>query len=318
MFSFAKSKVGLILLSSILSAVLFIGTFEIISNILYYRWKADFDNYGWFGKITIPSPNPVLMWEYRPYGENEGIKTNRYGFRDLDYESTAKPENTLRVAFAGDSVTLGMGVELEETFVRQFEIEAGQLELQYQVQALDFAVDGYNTPQIYEMIRTKVLGFSPDIVVYAMCMNDFDFTQASGDKILYFQKPKSFFLMTAEKAYRRLIGGDFHEYFFHKNKDEVFEKILEMRDLLEQEGVVFRVVLLPIFSGTFQNYPLEEMNKEIGVFLEENDIQYLDLLEAFEESGELPAYYAPGVWHPNVTGHRFIARQLAPWVLLDY
>ena len=122
------------------------------------------------------------------------IKTNRYGFRDLDRESTAKPDGTFRIVFAGDSVTLGVGIPLETTFVRRFEMEANQMESQYRIQALNFAVDGYNTPQICEMIRSKVMSFSPDKVVYVMCLNDFDFELSSGDKILYFRKPRSFLL----------------------------------------------------------------------------------------------------------------------------
>ena len=110
LLSFAKTKIGLLLLSSTITTVLFVGAFELVKNVKYYRWKADFDNYGWFGKLTIPSPNPVLMWEYRPNGEVKQIKTDRYGFRNLDSESAPKPDNTYRIAFAGDSVTLGLGM----------------------------------------------------------------------------------------------------------------------------------------------------------------------------------------------------------------
>lgn len=317
--SFAKSKLGLVLFSSLFSLILLIAAFELISTISYYRWKEDFDNAGWFGKITVPSENPMLMWEYRPYGKNEvvGIEVNRYGFRDLDYESTAKPENTHRVAFAGDSVTLGASVRFEETFVRQFEAEAAQLALPEQLQALNFSVDGYNTIQVAELIRARVLAFSPDTVVYVMCMNDFDFTQSSGDKTRYFHKPKSFFVEVLEKAYRRVqswFGGDFHEYFFRKNKAAVFESILELQTLLAEQNVDFRVLVLPVFPASFAEYPLEAMHQEIDAFLLENNIEYLDLLPAFQASGQSPGYYAPGIWHPNPIGHQFIAQNIAAWL----
>lgn len=317
--SFAKTKFGMVLLSSTITTVLFVGVFEIVKNVKYYRWRADFDNYGWFGKITIPSPNPVLMWEYRPNGEIKQLKTDRYGFRNLDYESVGKPDNTYRIAFAGDSVTLGLGVSREQTFVNQFEIAARQIELQYTVQALNFAVDGYSTPQILEMIRTKVLNFSPDNVVYVMCLNDFDFTQSSGSKVRYFRKPKSFFLSEIEKTYQRFYRGDFHQYHFDKNKSVVFQSILDMRETLQQEDISFQVVILPIFPDppvTLENYPVVDIHTEIGAFLQRNGIQYLDLREAFTESGELPRYYASDTWHPNVKGHKFIAKQLLPAVQL--
>jgi len=71
---------------------------------------------------------------------------------------------------------------------------------------------------------------------------------------------------------------------------------------------------LPI---TFENYPILDMHMEIATFLQQNGIQFIDLREAFTESQELPRYYASDTWHPNIKGHKFIAKQLLPLVLLD-
>ena len=117
-----------------------------------------------------------------------------------------------------------------------------------------------------------------------------------------------------------MLGGDFHQYHFRKNKNVVFQNILDMREMLERQGSSFQVVILPIFPYfpvTFDNYPLLDMHNEIGMFLKENGIRFLDLHEAFTKSEKLPRYYAPDVWHPNVNGHRFIAQQLLHSVLLD-
>jgi lysophospholipase L1-like esterase len=316
--SLAKTKLGLILLSSTVSMAILVGVFETIENIRYYRWRKNFDNFGWFGRITVPSPNPVLMWEYRPYGEFKELKMNRYGFRDRDYDSTAKPENIYRLAFIGDSVTLGVRVSADQTFVRQFEAAANQVASRYIVQALNFAVDGYGTPQIYEMLRTKALDFAPDKVIYVLCLNDFDFGESSGLKILYFRKPRSFLLPRLETVYQRLRGGDYHAYHFRKNKKAVYQNILDMKALLHREAISFQIVVLPVFPRTtagFADYPLRDMHKEIGEFLRENGIRYVDLLDAFTEEGKPPRSYASDIWHPNAEGHLFIARKLLPSAL---
>lgn len=313
--SFAKSSFGLLLLSTTICVVLLAGTYEAVENIRYHRWKRNFDK---IGLLAVRSPNPVLMWEYRPYAEWQKLKINRYGFRDRDYESMAKPANTYRVAFIGDSITLGLFVAVEETFVRQFEAAANQGVLLHKVQALNFGIDGYNTPQVYEMLRTRVLDFAPDEIVYVLCLNDFDFEDSSGTKILYFQKPASFVLAALEEVYRhriyqQLLGGDFHLYHFKKNKQIVFQKILEMKAILEAESIRFQVVVLPVFHETatdFREYPLRGMHKEIGTFLHANGIQYFDLLEAFTEQPKPPKFYAHDIWHPNPEGHRLIAQNL--------
>lgn len=314
------SKLSALLLSTIVTLVLLVGAYELFKNVEYSRWKEDFDNFGWLGKITVPSENPTLLWEYRPYGKHGGTRTNRYGFRDRDYRSTAKDANTFRIAFAGDSITLGMGVRLRETYFRLFEVAADNNRAQRRIQALGFAVDGYNTPQIVEMVRTKVLSFSPDRVVYVMCANDFDFAESSGEKMRYFRKPRSFFLERLDKVVRNLRGGDFHLYHFEKNKTEVFRHILDLKGLLERERIGFQLVLVPIFPAsplTFDDYPLEDMHRAVAEFARENAISFLDLKEGFAATGRLPSDYALDVWHPNAEGHRVIAERLVPFVLAE-
>jgi len=311
--SFFKTNLGLVLVSSTASALLLAGAFELIENIRYFFWRKRFDNFGWFGKLTVRSANPMLMWEYRPYGQFEQVKTNRYGFRDLDFASTNKPRGIYRFAFIGDSVTLGMRVDIEETFVRQFEAAANQLALQQPVQALNFAVDGYNTPQIHEMLRTKTLAFQPDKVVYMLCMNDFDFEESSGMKIRYFRKPQSFLLLNLERTYYKLSGGEFYYHHFRKNRTIVFKHLLDMSTMLQREHIAFQVVILPVFkpeATDFGNYPLGRMHQEITDFLEKSGIQYLDLLDAFATQERPPKFYAFDTWHLNANGHTFIAQML--------
>ena len=105
----------LLAVSSFCIAILTLAVgYELVERVRYERWRASYDNGGNFGRITIPSPNPVLMWEYKPYGERPDrpvVRTNRWGFRERDYDRLEKPEGTDRIAFIGDSVTLGFYVE---------------------------------------------------------------------------------------------------------------------------------------------------------------------------------------------------------------
>lgn len=305
-----SQNVCLSMAAAVVAIILIIVVFESIENIRYARWRASYDNGGWLGRVTVPSDNPVLMWEYRPYGEFEQYKMNRYGFRDFDYSSMNKPDNTLRIAFAGDSITLGYKVNADETLERQFEIEANNIHSQQMINALNFGVDAYGTPQVYEMIRTKVLNFSPDEVVYVMCFNDFDFTEHS-TKMRYFKKPKSFLLRRIEHFYMKARKIDYHLYYFQKNKDIVFQSLINMRDILKLKAVNFMVVIVPPFYKTsLNNYPLLQMHEDIRGFLEKNKIKYFDLLETFYGNGESPVRYAFDVWHPNADGCKKIAKQI--------
>jgi lysophospholipase L1-like esterase len=290
---------------------LFALVFEVVENVKYERWKREYDNFGWFGRITVASSNAELMWEYRPYGEFENIRTNRYGFRDEDYESEEKPRDVYRIAFVGDSVTLGLGVEAEETFVARFQVLAERSQLESAVQAMNFGVDGYNTVQIHELLVAKVARFSPDEVVYAMSLNDFDLREASGKKVRYFRKPKSFFTEEMERAYRYLFRLEYHRYFFEKNQETVFDYVLRMKRFADREGIGFQVAILPIFpwdKGGFDDYELADVNARISAYLMDHEVRCLDLLDAFRQQGRVPGYFTDqSVWHPNAKGHEIIA-----------
>ena len=228
------------------------------------------------------------------------FSTNEFGFRQLKNVSIAKPGNVRRIAFVGDSVTLGREVEFNRIFSEIFRgiVDAGLSSPQ--IESLNFGIDGYNTPQIAELLFTSVFQFSPDVVIYSLCLNDFDFEEASGNKIKFFNKLKSFFLRALTGALKRVIANDYHSYYYQKNKHVVFRTISEMHRQTLQRGAEFYVVILPVFKGdrigrtgrvyryelaSFEKYPLPDMHREITWALKNRDIRVFDLLPDFVRSG---------------------------------
>ena len=125
--SVLRGNLILALASALVTLVLFVLGYETWQSARYRCWRARYDNKGWLGTLTRAVERSVLMWEYRPHGSHRGIETNRYGFRERDFDSPRKPEGVFRVAFVGDSVTLGLGVAAEQTFERLAEREARAL-----------------------------------------------------------------------------------------------------------------------------------------------------------------------------------------------
>jgi lysophospholipase L1-like esterase len=314
--------------SAIIACALFVGAYEIYQSHRYNEWKSAYTRMiQQHDTLTVPSPNGLLMWEYRPHGEfydpelKYQIRTNSFGFRDVEYESRKKEKQLVRVAFIGDSVTLGLKVSEENTFVRLFEKLARDAYPSWRIQAMNFGIDGYHVMQIHELVRTKILRFSPDKVVYVMCLNDFDFEDASGKKMLYFKRPNSFILQKLEHLYKRLSQKDYHRYYFERNKQTAFLYFLKMHDLLKREGIRFQIALLPIFEKTddgFKNYPLKDLHRQIGNFLAEHKVEAVDLIENFATQDKAPGFYAHDIWHPNEAGHRFIAQHLLRPVLQSF
>ena len=95
------------------------------------------------------------------------------------------------------------------------------------VEALNFGVGGYNTVQVAELTCTDVLAFDPDLVVYALHLNDFDFDDASGALIEYYERPVSLFLEWSRLRLRpqRRDGEGYYDFHFRLNRDTAFDEI---------------------------------------------------------------------------------------------
>lgn len=316
-------KVKLAIASITLVFTMCVALYETFEHLRYFSWRRAYEaGTDWHGNVTIPSQNKALVWEYRPNSSYRELRINRFGFRDRNYETGAKPVGVYRLGFVGDSVTLGLGVDEESIYVRQFERRANAaMPVGLRVQTLNFGIDGYNALQVSELLRTRVALFEPDHVTYVMSLNDFNLGASTGEKLGYFRKPRSFFLLNFKTLYTRLsvIGKPFltdtelHRWWFHMGEAPVFSAIDEMRRWLATRHVQFDVAVVPIFlfsESTFESYPLADVHAEIRLKCEKMGIRAIDLLEAFRQRGAAPRETALDIWHPNAKGHMVIAEQL--------
>ena len=125
------------------------------------------------------SNNPLLVYELKANYRDENPdyfdrlpSTNSHGQRDRERQ-WAKPPNVTRILVLGDSVTVGDGIrDLNDTIPRQLE----QLLAEQQVEVLNMGVTGYCTASEVELLKTKGLKYSPDLVVVLFVENDFQHT----------------------------------------------------------------------------------------------------------------------------------------------
>ncbi|MGE4607230.1 MAG: SGNH/GDSL hydrolase family protein, partial [Myxococcota bacterium] len=118
------------------------------------------------------SENPILEYELRPGSSYEGVTINSSGFRDREY-TREKPPGVFRIAAIGDSVSFGLWVPQHASYPRQLEVllnDRAAPNARFEV--LNFGVTGYNVTQVVERLRTLVLDYDPDLIVYGYVLND--------------------------------------------------------------------------------------------------------------------------------------------------
>lgn len=97
------------------------------------------------------------------------LTTNSQGFRGTKEYSLKKPLNVYRIIVLGDSLTLGYGVEDEETFSAVLE---KRLSSAKPSEAINMGVSGFGTAEELIQLREVGLDYNPDLVILAYFTND--------------------------------------------------------------------------------------------------------------------------------------------------
>ncbi len=108
------------------------------------------------------------------------LETNSLGLRDSEHHFKKEP-GTYRILLLGDSMSMAEGVELEETYIKQFDKLVNHRSEEKHIETINMAIRGYGNDQevvLFERIGHK---FHPDLVILAFFEgNDFDDNRQGG------------------------------------------------------------------------------------------------------------------------------------------
>ena len=101
------------------------------------------------------------------------METNSIGLRDREYGD--KKDNTFRILVLGDSITFGLGVELEDTYPKQLETILGLRNDGKKYEVINAGVMGYGTDHEFYYLEEWGAKLKPDLVIVGFYVgNDVD------------------------------------------------------------------------------------------------------------------------------------------------
>jgi lysophospholipase L1-like esterase len=272
---------------------------------------------------TRASNDPILLYELDP----DHPLNNSHGFRDREF--TVRPAPGMkRVAVIGDSVAMGAGVAVSESFpsvLNRMFVEAGE-----PVEVYNFGVTGYNTEQEFRLLKTRAIHYHPDFVLWVYHPNDpadAVLDNANGDLGKYYVRPdcqlcfavNRFFYFKGKQIHTLIHGiqeADWHEKIHFWKRDKIKRDLAEIRDWLSARDLPWLVIVIPVWpqpGDTFDPYYLIRSTLDMGVLLDELQIPYIDLFEFFRTRE--PTQYQIEIedeWHPNAAGHAAVAEYVYP------
>ena len=254
---------------------------------------------------------------------------NSLGFRDREHAHEARA-GTYRILVLGDSIGEGLRIEEDERiFPRRLEARLRAFGLDAEV--LNFSVNGYNTLQEVETLKEKGLGFRPDLVLVAYCLND---TSSMDGGILAALRASDGFAsgstinaarltpwLGRSALYRflryRVFDSDHPPADDHLlDRDSVAAALEELHRLAELEGFAVLVAVFPRLDALLEPYPFQEEHGRVRTRASDHGFATLDLMPAFLEcarGGNGPVGF--DAFHPTERGHECAAAALAERVL---
>jgi lysophospholipase L1-like esterase len=279
-------------------------------------------------QVKVRDPQPDLGHRHRPNAESQlmgaTVRTNAQGFRGPALSETAAP-GTARIAFVGDSITLGWGVAEQETFAHRV-IETLRKSGR-KVDGFNQGVGNLNTTQELALLRKSGLAMKPDIIVLSYFINDAE-PMPRYDTSSWLAEHSAAWIVVDYRLDTVLRGmgetPDWKRYYRDLYKPEAAgwqatQKALAGFGALAREtGTKLIVFNIPELRE-LKPYPFADISKQVLSLVERDGVKGVDLLPSVE------ALDPPSLWvtvpdpHPNGRANEAFAGAMVPEItkLLD-
>ena len=277
---------------------------------------------GWVMRISQteagnPMPNKFHQFELAPSKHVEfmgaEVSTNRWAMRDRDYDKK-KPPGTYRVALLGSSISMGWGVEDDESYENLLEDRingehAGQRYERFEF--LNFSVPGYADFQKLSMFE-RALEFEPDVILWEMHATGYTWMVNHLSRVVSLNVPIPYPDLR-ELLEANGINTGTSGLTIRSKLRELGPKLLSwiwdrMQRECERRGIRLQVVILP----RADQIRLDEAQlAAMADYAHRAGLPVLDLSKAFRKvTVRSTVAITPGDAHPNAYGHRLLADEL--------
>ena len=314
--------------------IFFLFLLVIFLHIFIYDEKLDYKNKPNFhGKFSGQLFNSVE------------INVNSLGFRDYEFDLEKTPD-IYRIMVVGDSITFGAGVELEDTYVKETERLLLHSNLRPS-QLINAGVSGYHFEHYNLFIKDNVNKFHPDHIIVGFCINDIRPRDVVRQRYIVrathrlpldsmikhnvkriIKKSPSFQLFSHlifSTKYKRQnynamwitqVNMSWQNEILLRKLEDMFK---EVSHFTKEKGIRFSIIIFPEMNQLIDPKKYSASRDSLLRFLNDLDIDHLDLYDTFGKKEDFSKYYLKGdSVHFTVEGHRIIAEELKKFLVENY
>ena len=248
--------------------------------------------------------------------KDASFKTNAAGLRDKEY-ALEKDSTTLRMALLGASYEQGAGVANNQTFeaVLEDSLNAQVAGKPYDaVEILNFAIGGFSPVQNVTVASEKMVAFGLDVVMYAMYSTEERRMLMQMENIVQQGRELPYPFMTdliEQVGAKPEMEKEEIRALLDPHKEEVLAWSFEQIAQTSRENGITPVALMMPTTREIKKGIEPEWKEKLMKMTEAAGFINIDMEGAYGEMEELDVALAVYDQHPNVLGHRLLARRLS-------
>lgn len=272
-------------------------------------------------------------------GKKYKAQTNSLGLREREL-SFDKDDKFYKLLFLGDSITFGVGVEVDATFVRLVEklLNSSKDFADKRSKTINAGVAGAGTIHEISLLRDIGIRYHPDIVVLNFFLNDIILispedvqeVKDSWERVYFKHKiPVSLKNFLARSELFNLLKTGYRNLFIKMGfidvprtdwgfwgsslKDGYYDKfreyIKEIKELGDKEGFKLVIVCFPNYFQVEAKFPDNIPQQRLSAIAQAEDVPFLDLLPVLKDKRKATTLYLDWA-HLSPEGHQFVAEKM--------
>lgn len=309
------------LLATLVSLVIAVFGLELLTRLVVDDgMQFDLEMWKYARDVKQVAADPLIGHEHAPNRQARlmgvDFRTNSQGLRDRELAIERVP-GKLRIAMLGDSLTVGWGVPVEDTFSKRIERMYAAAGIDAEV--INFGVGNYNTVQEVQAFLATGHRYRPDVVVLNYFVNDAELLEParSPSSLMRACYACVFLAGRGDAVVRQFLGGmDWEQYYLSLYGDGTSKGWLEAKAAIgrlaavtKASGIKLVIVSLPELHDV-KNYRFGRVTDLVRQAAEENGAAFADVLPAMADQPASKLWVTPPDPHPNSYANELIAKAL--------
>lgn len=227
----------------------------------------------------------------------------------------SKPENVYRIIVIGDSFTFGLGVELNESYLKQLENILNSKSKNYEYEVLNMGIPGYTTLQEISFLIEKGIKYNPNMIVLEYLsddiMNKSEYMEIRAEIIRKHNRTEESKTWNTVDEFEAIYEKIVSQRPFEKSWETVGTPLKILNNITKERNIS----VIVFFIAQDFRFNMTRQKEELIKTCNEYNWTFVDTAEIYRRNKLKDLTLNKYDLHPNAFAYRLYAEALYPYVI---